>query len=757
MNKTALFSALFLLFPASINAQTAPAQSAAAGVRAAVAARPTGALTVDGQLNDAAWQAAQPLSGFVQRVPFDGQPVSEPTEVRVLADESAIYVGVWLHDSEPGRIVDGESIRDASLGESDAVLLIFDTFRDRRNGFVFGTNPSGIEFDGQVVNEGEGGGGGGAGPGGGGGRQQGGAGGGFNQNWDGSWDVATSRDDRGWYAEFRIPFSTLRYASGTAQEWGFNVERRIRRHNEESLWSPVPRQFSLYRVSSAGALQGLTPPTRRYASVTPYVLGATNRVAGDPDFDYNREFGVDAKVQVTQGLTLDLTYNTDFAQVEVDEAQLNLTRFNVRFPEKRPFFLENSGLFTMGVGQAELFFSRRIGIAGNQQVPIRGGGRVSGRALGLNVGLLHIRTDELPGFATAHDYSVARVARELPSRSRLGAIFVNKEATGVGDDNRTYGVDGQIGIGETVTVNAFGGWTDTPQFEQDYSGFDGKNHVLSASGVYAGRDLRLNTNFREVGDFFNPEVGFAPRTNYRYYQGMWQAFIRPARIFRELRPHMSYETYRTLTATPRNPVARPGFEESARIHVDSHFEFPDGAFISPAFDYVTEGLDEPFEIAEGIMVPAGTYKGWQANWRFNSDRSAAFSFDGGTEIGSFYTGDIKGGFIGLSYRLGDSFSTSLRYQYDDINLPQGDFITRLTTWRAGYFFTPRIYVQSLIQYSDQADNWAANLRFGWLNTAGTGLFIVFNEARGLNTIESESLLNRGLIIKFNRQFSPWEG
>jgi hypothetical protein len=196
----------------------------------------------------------------VQRVPFDGQPATERTEVRVLADEAALYVGTWLYDSDPARIVDGEGIRDASLDESDAVLLILDTFRDRRNGFVFGTNPSGIEYDGQVVNEGEGGGGGGAGPGGGGGgpRQQGGAGGGFNRNWDGS---ATSRDQSGWYAEFRIPFSTLRYGAGDAQEWGFNVERRIRRHNEESLWSPVPRQFSLYRVSAAGALQGLTPPS----------------------------------------------------------------------------------------------------------------------------------------------------------------------------------------------------------------------------------------------------------------------------------------------------------------------------------------------------------------------------------------------------------------------------------------------------------------------------------------------------------------
>jgi hypothetical protein len=772
-----LLIASLLAFPCVALAQTAPPPAAAGGngtpaplsaARAAVAARPTAPPTLDGRLDEPTWQAAGVLSGFVQRVPFDGQPASEPTEVRVLSDESAIYVGVWLFDSDPSRIVDGESIRDANMDESDAVLLILDTFRDRRNGFVFGTNPSGIEYDGQVVNEGEGGGGGGAGPGGGGAggpRQQGGAGGGFNRNWDGSWEVATSRDERGWYAEFRIPFSTLRY--GDAQEWGLNVERRIRRHNEESLWSPVARQFSLYRVSSAGALQGLTPPTRRHATVTPYVLGSTNRdwAAGDLDFRETGELGMDAKVQVTGGLTLDLTYNTDFAQVEVDEAQLNLTRFNIRFPEKRPFFLENSGLFTLGVGQAELFFSRSIGIVSGTQVPILGGGRLSGRAVGLNIGLLHIQTDdavrctagalECTPLAPRQAYSVARIARELPSRSRLGAIFVNKDASGPDNENQTYGVDGQLGIGETVTFNSFAGWTETP-------GLEGKNHVYSASGVYAGRDLRLNGNFREVGDAFNPEVGFVPRKNYRYYQGMWQTFHRPSRIFRELRPHMSYETYRNLET---------GFEESARVHVDSHFEFPDGAFISPAFDYVTEGLDEPFPIAEGVVVPAGTYKGWTAAWRFNTNQSAALSFDGGIDWGSLLSGDRKGGFGGLTYRMGDAFSSSFRYTYNDVQLPEGEFQTNLVTWRAGYFFTPRIYVQSLIQYSDQSDNWGANLRFGWLNTAGTGLFIVFNEARCVRgneplwtptaacavALERETPLNRGVIIKFNRQFNAWQG
>ncbi|NIP59302.1 MAG: hypothetical protein GWM92_13400, partial [Gemmatimonadetes bacterium] len=298
---------------------------------------------VDGRPDEAVWEQSELLTDFVQRTPWDGRPASQRTEVRVAHDAEAVYVGVWAYDTEPSRIVEGESLRDYDLENSDAVLLIFDTFNDEQNGFVFGTNPAGIEYDGQVANEGEGGGrfsrGALAGQ-----RQQSGSGGGFNLNWDASWTVATSRDDGGWYAEFRIPFSTLRYGPGDEQAWGFNVARRVRRENEESFWSPVPREFNLYRVSEAGTLTGLQPPTRRSVRVTPYVLGSTSRdyLGGETGFDEDGDVGGDAKVQVTQSLTLDLTYNTDFAQVEVDDVQTNLTRFSLFFPEKRPFFLENA-------------------------------------------------------------------------------------------------------------------------------------------------------------------------------------------------------------------------------------------------------------------------------------------------------------------------------------------------------------------------------------------------------------------------------
>ena len=349
-------AALFLSSP--LHAQNSEAGSANGDSRGtmptiATAAEVTDAPVIDGRPDEAVWRQAGVMTGFTQRVPFDGQPASERTEVRVIFDDEALYVGVWAFDSQADAITYGEQIRDYEVNQSDAIVFVLDTYNDDQNGFVFGTTPTGIEYDGQVANEGRGG-----------GRFQGGgfnsrrrfqsgSGGGFNKNWDGSWTVATTTDGDGWYAEFRIPFNTLRYGA-ESETWGFNVIRRIRRLNEEAFWTPVPREFNLYRLNYAGDLQGLRPPFRRLATVTPYVLASTGRdYTAATSFSQDGNLGGEVKLQVTQGLTLDVTYNTDFAQVEVDDQQLNLTRFSLNFPEKRPFFLENAGFFNVGGGGAD--------------------------------------------------------------------------------------------------------------------------------------------------------------------------------------------------------------------------------------------------------------------------------------------------------------------------------------------------------------------------------------------------------------------
>ena len=748
--------AMAALFPTAAlfaqNSESGPANGGSGGTAPTVATaiEVAESPTVDGRLDEAVWQQAGAMTGFTQRVPFDGQPASERTEVRVIFDDDALYVGVWAFDSQADAITYGERIRDYEVNRSDAVVFVLDTYNDDQNGFVFGTTPTGIEYDGQVANEGRGGGrfqGGGFNS-----RQrfQSGSGGGFNKNWDGSWTVATTTDGEGWYAEFRVPFNTLRY--GTDNEtWGFNVIRRIRRLNEESFWTPVPREFNLYRLNYAGDLQGLRPPFRRLATLTPYMLGSTGRdYAAATGFSQQGDIGGEVKFQVTQGLTLDVTYNTDFAQVEVDDQQLNLTRFSLNFPEKRPFFLENAGFFSVGGGGADLFFSRRIGIAGGQPVPIRGGARLSGRAAGLNVGLVHIQTGAETGLADAHGFSVARLARELPNRSRVGGLFVNKSGPD-GDFNRTYAADVAVGVGEALTFSGFVARTNDPVSV-------GNEHAWDLSANWSSRSWTVTGQAREIGQGFNPEVGFLPRRGYRYYQSHVMYKIRPSWL-REIRPHVSYYTYDS-----RKTGIESGFQESARLHIDSHWEWPSGAQIHTGANLNTEGIYAPFEIlGTGVVVPEGTYSGWESQLVFNSNPAARFSVTSRINFGSFLSGTRRGGNGSLTFRPNASFSTSARINYFDVDLPQGRFETVLLGMNFGYFFTPRIYLQSLIQYSNQVDSWSANLRFGWLNTAGTGLFIVYNDVQGFDYphglnpdggrfVESGTLA-RSFIVKFTRQFN----
>jgi hypothetical protein len=729
---------LLLALPAVVAAQSNEAGPAGARVARSVAI--TERPRIDGRLDEAVWRDAEPLTGFVQREPAEGAPVSERTEVRFLTDGEALYVGAWLYDRTAGGIVVGEKLRDVTLSNSDYFAIILDTYLDRQNGFVFATTPAGVEYDGQVVKEGEGGGVFQQGQ----TRAQAGSMGGFNLNWDASWTVATSIDSLGWYAEFRIPFSTLRYGRGTLQTWGLNAVRSIRRKNEEAFWAPIPRQYNLYRLSRAGVLEGLRVPARRVATVTPYGLSSARRdypagVAAGTDTDL--EFGVDAKIGLTPSLTLDLTYNTDFAQVEVDEQRTNLTRFPIFFPEKRPFFLENAGVFSAGTPQAvDLFFSRRIGIgAGGQPVPIIGGGRLTGKAGGLTLGALQIFTDDAAG-QPGNSFSVGRVTRELPGRSRIGALVVQRMATdNSADRNRTYALDGRVGLGEAWTVDWWGAKTDTP-------GLTGRDAAFSMRLGWQTGVWNNSIRFTQVGGDFNPEVGFLARRGFRFYEGALFRTV-PVRGDSPLRywlPHVNYRGY----------FGFDGKMQSEQIHIDvGEADFDDGGRFGPEINLLGEGLLQPFEIAPGVVLPAGTYRWWNNAWDFGTNPSAPVSVSGRLELGPFYDGSRYGGNATVTVRRGASLTTSLLVDYNDVNLDAGDFTRSLVGLRVGYFFTPRIFLQSLMQYSNQARVFSANVRFAWLNTAGTGLFVVFNDAE-----EASGVLNwtrpqtRSFVVKFTRQF-----
>ena len=697
-------------------------------------------IRVDGTLDDKAWQQAPVLSTFWQVQPYEGQPASEQTEVRLVYTADTLYVGVVCHDREPGRIIVADARRDSPLTETDSFTMILDTYRDRQNGFVFGTNPAGIEYDGQVTNEGQGGGGLGAGQ-----TQASGAGSGFNVNWDGAWEVRATINDAGWVAEFAIPFRTLRFPGGTDQTWGINFQRNIRRRNERAFWAPIPRQYDLNRVSLAGEVSGISVPPVRTFKATPYVLGDVTASGPAPaSAAWLGDVGGDVKFTVTPSLALDATVNTDFAQVEVDQQQVNLDRFNLFFPEKRPFFLENSGFFTVGnPGEVDLFFSRRIGLAASgESIPILGGGRLSGKAGQYNIGALEMQTGS--GLTEpANNFAVLRVSRDLPNRSSLGGLLVNRQGVGARakdrDFNRTYALDGRLGVGQNTVLSGFVARTETP-------GVDSGRHY--AFNVRSRTNLPLidaEFGYQEVGEQFNPEVGFLSRSGYRKPDVRINTRIRPKDFLslQEVRPHVTYRSFWGFD----------GFQETGYTHIDNHWAFKNAYEVHTGMNLTHEGVREPFQIYPGVVVTPGTYRNTEAQFGFITNQGAALSLEIRTTAGGFFGGRRVSNNPTIRARLGDRLTSELSYSRNDVRLPEGDFSTNLASVRVSFSFTTRAFLQGLAQYNDRADLWSMNLRFGWLQSANTGLFIVYNDTRYLyDLVRQPDRMDRSLVVKFSRTF-----
>jgi hypothetical protein len=709
------------------------------------AATVTVAPTIDGDvLGDAAWSSAVPMSGFWQEQPFEGQPSTERTEVRIVVTAEALFVGVVCYDSDPSGIIVSDARRDAPLDETDSFRLILDTYRDRQNGFVFGTNPAGIEYDGQVTNEGQGGGGLSNAQ-----MQMGGSGSGFNLNWDGAWQVRARISDIGWSAEFAIPFRTLRYPGGTEQVWGVNFQRNIRRRNERSFWAPIPRQFTITRVSLAGTVELTRVPVFRNLKLIPYVLGNV-LASGEVPVKTNwlGDAGLDLKYNLTPSLTLDATVNTDFAQVEVDDQQVNLDRFNLFFPEKRPFFLENAGFFAVGnPGEVDLFFSRRIGISpSGQPIPILGGGRVSGKVGSWNVGLLNMQTDSVDpsdshAAVPSNNFAVIRLNRELPNRSQLGVLFTNRagfgDVAGPQDSGRTYAVDGRWGIGLQTFISGFLAAT-----EGDGKPTDTAFNLRSRTNT---RRADVDVGYQQVGDDFNPEVGFLTRRGYRKPDMRIMTRFRPSDFLglQEVRPHASYRSFWGFD----------GFQETMYTHLDNHWQFRNAYEVHTGMNLTTEGVRTPFEIYPGIVVPPGTYNHAEGQFVFQTNLGAPASYYLQTYIGGIFGGSRVTTNHTVRLRVGETFTTETSYSLNDVDLPWGHFRTNLIRSRINYSFTPRTFVQSLLQYNDRADLWSMNIRFGWLQASNTGLFIVYNDTRYLyDLIERPERKDRSLIVKYSRLF-----
>ncbi len=719
---------------------------------------------IDGALDEAAWQQATPVGDFIQTEPTEGQPATERTEVRILFDNRAIYVGVICYDSEPGHLVTTESRRDSSLSGQDSFQMILDTYHDRQNGFIFGTTPIGLQYDAQVRNEGEtirGG-----PPTGGTGGNQGGAGAGVNSNWDGSWEVKSRVTETGWTAEFMIPLRTLRYGP-SPQTWGVNFQRNIERKRESVYWSPVSRIYSITRLSSAGELRSLELPSPRDFKLIPYGIASNTRNFTDASqsaYDGNADFGIDSKIGVTSSTTLDLTYNTDFAQVEVDEQQINLTRFNLLFPEKRPFFLENRGLFAVGrPGEIDLFFSRTIGISSDGRgtpIPIVAGARLTGKARGFNIGLLNMQTDEVDQSATTtlagNNFTALRISRDLPNRSSVGVIAVNRVATGdaAGSDNwnRTFGGDARWGVSEALSLSGFVARTNTPTAARS-------EYAYSGAFDYRTRQWESQLSYGEVGDDFDPQVGFLERPEgYRTVSGALRRHVRTPALarhgIREWEPHASYESYWAFDRAVGQP---DGYQETATLHVDSRLDFENGYSLgSTALNVQWEGLRKDFEVYPGVIVPAGDYRSPYFLTMGSTDRRKWISAGFSANIGGFLSGSQVSLTPSLSIRKEGVVTSTLRWAHNDIDLPEGKFTTNLVSARVTYNLSTLANISTLVQYNDRTKRHSYNIRFTWLRTAASGLYVVYNDTEGFDSAASGSFngtgpVNRTFIIKYSHQ------
>ncbi len=753
---------LFVSICLAIAAREAFAVSAAA-----VPTLPAGKLapeapapTIDGRVDDAVWQTVEAHSTFTQQDPLEGEPATEKTEVRILVGHGNVYVGIICYDSDPSKIIVSQSRRDAALTDVDSIILVFDTFNDSQNAFVFGTNPLGIEYDGQVSGEGQTGGtnfgGGGQGVS---GSQRGGISA-FNPNWDGDWRVRSSITERGWEAELAIPLKTLRYGTGEERTWGFNVMRNIRRKNEQVYLAPIPRGFDIYRVSLAAKLTNLDLPPRRDLKLIPYVLGSANKdytLAPDHQLDRDADAGVDLKWGITPNMTLDVTVNTDFAQVEADEEQVNLTRFDLFFPEKRPFFLENASTFQFGSPQQiDLFFSRRIGLSGlgasGVPIPIIAGARLSGKVGAWRTGFLDIQTDSEHDpngnlLAAANNFGVARVQREF-GRSSFGGIFVNRQGTGSysGDNdwNRAYGVDANLAVTANSRVFAFIAGTTSPETATvggtDTAGrifYDFRNNLWQLSGGYS-----------QVGSRFNPEVGFLPRRGYRrpevrafltYQPKKWQ-------WIRRISPHANYDGFFDIGN---------GDVQSGRAHL--HFfeiQPANGGRFGNFVDVTTDNPLVPFVPyntgGKRVVIPPGKYTWQQFASEYLSDPSAVFSATFRHRIGGYYDGDFDSEELTANVRVGSRFIGNVGWTRQHAELPGGTFTTHLIPLKTSYAFTTLANVQALVQYNSQTSQFSSNIRLAVLNRSGTGLFVVYNDRRDTTDFTTIETLGRSFIVKYTR-------
>jgi hypothetical protein len=568
--------------------------------------------------------------------------------------------------------------------------------------------------------------------------------------------VESRRTAEGWTAEFRIPFKTLRFEAGEGRSWGINFARRVRKKNEVSYWSPVSRAYSIFRASAAGDLAGLPALRRgRNLRIKPFLVGGTLRGVGERNYDGDLSGGVDFKAGITPSLTLDATINPDFAQAEADEQQVNLTQFSLFFPEKREFFLENSGIFYFGDiprNQRQttrfrppeedllLFFSRRIGLSDSGvQEPLYGGLRLTGRAGAFGVGLMTMQSEENEAKA-GNNYTVVRIRRDILKSSDVGAIVLSRQPSGDSRDfNRVAGVDANFRFFKSLSLNGFAARSDSP-------GVTTNQNSGKASIGWEDSTKRLQASIMTIGEGFKDDLGFVRRSGVTRQFWDWASFWQPEwlrlRGIRQLQPHARMFHYDDPSGTL----------VSRTIHIANQTTWNNGSFMEYAFEPRVEAISRPFTISPGVVIPPGRYDWVQHLLLFEGDHSRKLSGSIRVNLGEFWSGTQKTTQLSLLYRPTYRVVFDLGLQVSDIDLevPHQSFTTTLVNFRSGYSFSTNMFLDALVQYRTDVKQFSANLRFNLIHRPLSDFFIVYNEAQFTDTTQTAG---RGLVVKYTQMFS----
>jgi len=682
----------FLFLVAAASQDVAPPSVSFARLPEGVA-RPV----VDGVLDDEAWAHATVLDRFFQVEPDTGAPISERTEVLLLHDADAVFVALRCFDSDPAGIVGTQMLRDADLDPDDRVELYFDTFLDRRNAFWFQIGPGGSKGDALITKNGSG----------------------FNKDFDTIWFGRARETADGWQAEIEIPAASINF-DPKRSSWGFNLRRHIRRKNEVGRWASWQRRHSFFSIAQAGTLTDVGPMHQGIGlDVTPFGVAdwSTDRVARDTDFD--SDVGLDAIYRITPSNKLTLSVNTDFAETEVDERIVNLTRFPVFFPEKRDFFLEDSSAFFFGSSSSGNgvipFFSRRIGLdADGQEVPIDVALKLTGSTEAATWGVMDVQTGET-GSVDAQNLLVGRYSHNFEDESDAGVIVTAGDPTG-GERDATYGADlnlrtdGFLGD-RNLRLSAYALET-TGEASDD-------NRAYHLGLDYPNDTVNVTADYTVVERDFDPALGFVQRRDVKKYETRWQLRRRPGNDVRW------YE----FVFSPKLFTDTGNDTRSVEVLVRPFgVLWQSGESLSLDVLHLREVLTDDFEIQDGVVIPAGAYTFERAGAVFETSTRRPISGEASLFAGEFFDGDRTDAELGLEWRVNRHAILGAEFEVNDVDLPAGDFVVRAARGRVNLHFTPRVSWTNYAQYDSVSDDLGLNSRLRWILFPGRELNLVVNQS-----------------------------